>query len=52
MSGHAESVRWLNGVWVWEQDGDTPQTDPTHWIPKPPVPPNTRIKPTSEASSA
>lgn len=37
-SKHAESVYWSDGAWIWEQDGDSPAQDPTHWVPKPLVP--------------
>ena len=26
------------GVWVWSQDGDEPQVQPTHWMPLPEAP--------------
>jgi hypothetical protein len=37
---YAESVYWLpeGGCWVWSQDGDSPRTPPTHWMPLPEPP--------------
>jgi hypothetical protein len=43
---HAESIYWATwaekgkdlGLWVWAQDGDSPQVGPTHWMAQPEPP--------------
>lgn len=29
---------WEGGSFVWQHDGDSPMTGPTHWMPMPPPP--------------
>jgi hypothetical protein len=39
---HIEAMSWADygdtGRWYWTYDGDSPDVQPTHWIPIPPPP--------------